>query len=111
MQLARHLSAQRQGHQPGRCVDSDRREQRDSAEQIPNRLGFVQQVPLCIIDADLTHALQHFGLVHEFGDRLDAHHSGHINETAYRGGVQRIVDHFADEAAVDLQQVDLEVFR
>jgi hypothetical protein len=95
----------------GCYVDSDPGETRASAEQILDWLGSVQQESLRVIDTDLTNARQHFRSIHELGNCLDPHHPGHVDEAAHGGVVQRVVDHVADEAAVDLQQIDLEVLQ
>jgi hypothetical protein len=42
---------------------------------------------------------------------FDTHHARHVDETAHRGIVEGIVDQVADEATVDLQQVDLQALQ
>lgn len=73
-----------------------------------DRLGSMQQEPLRVVDADLAHPLQQRWPVHALGHRPDADHARHVDETAYRGGVEGIVDQVTDEAAVDFEQVVLQ---
>jgi len=62
-----------------------------NTEHVLDGFGPVQQKSLCVIDADLTHALKNLGPIDELGDSLDAHHARNVNETA-GGGVVPIAE-------------------
>ena len=58
-----------------------------NSQQSPQRLGFVKQKALGVVDADLLDAMQHFLAIDELSNRLDANHASDIHKALHCGRV------------------------
>mmetsp|Transcript_59389 Transcript_59389/g.140279 ORF Transcript_59389/g.140279 Transcript_59389/m.140279 type:complete len:1259 (-) Transcript_59389:615-4391(-) len=75
------------------------------------RFGPVHVIALGEVDTQLAQPCMQGRRADEFADGLHADHPRHVDKAAHRDLVQRIVQHIADELAVDLQQVDPQVLQ
>src|SRR5690606_20380635 len=73
------------------------------------RQGFGDGVALGVVDAEIFEAFQDCYVFDVFGDGLDAHHVRDVPDGADDGPVDTVVNDVADEAAVDLQEINVQV--
>jgi len=62
--------------------------------------------PLGIVHAKNSQVLKHGFVLDKLGDRLQAHHLGHVDEATHRGRVQRVGQYIAHKLTVDLQEIE-----
>src|SRR5215218_6005504 len=82
---------------------------RGLVKSLNQRLWEGEAVPLGVVDADLPQDVEGRPVLDRFGDGADAHDLADLVDRLDEGALDRVAQHVAHEAAVDLEEVDLEV--